>query len=249
MKSMQLYSARNFPSLADQLRTVASLGYEAVEPFGGLYDDLDGLVAGVRENGLAVPSAHFSVDLLENRFDRTLEIARALDVRLVVVPYLLPADRPTDADGWVSFAGRLAAMAERVTGEGLRFAWHNHDFEMVALDGGSRPIDHILDASPQIGWELDAAWIVRGGEDPVRWIERAGERVAALHVKDIAPAGEKRDEDGWADVGTGTMDWAAIWRAAQRAGCDLTIAEHDNPSDFRRFADTSLRAMNGFGGN
>jgi len=249
MKSMQLYSARNFPPLADQLKTVASLGYEAVEPFGGLYEDLDALADGVGENGLKVPSAHFSVDLLENRFDRTLEIARRLGVELVVVPYLLPADRPDDADGWKRFAGRLAAMAERVSGEGLAFAWHNHDFEMRALSDGSRPIEHLLAASDRIGWEADAAWIVRGGEKPVTWIERYEGRIAALHVKDIAPAGEKTDEDGWADVGTGTMDWPLIWRAAGKAGCDLMVAEHDNPSDFRRFADASLRAMNGFEGN
>ncbi|MBB3949440.1 sugar phosphate isomerase/epimerase family protein [Aureimonas jatrophae] len=249
MNSMQLYSARNFPPLADQLSTLASLGYKAVEPFGGLYEDLDALAGGVQANGFSVPSGHFSVDLLENRFDRTLEIVRRLNIGLVVVPYLLPADRPNDADGWRAFAQRLAAMADRVSAEGLRFAWHNHDFEMRALDDGSRPIEHILEASGTIAWEADAAWIVRGGEDPVRWIERYNGRIDALHVKDIAPAGEKTDEDGWADVGTGTMDWPAIWRAAKAAGCDLMVAEHDNPSDFRRFAETSLRAMNGFEGN
>ncbi|WP_062017403.1 sugar phosphate isomerase/epimerase [Aureimonas sp. AU4] len=249
MNSMQLYSARNFPPLADQLATLSALGYKAVEPFGGLYDDLDALADGVKANGFSVPSGHFSVDLLENRFERTLEIARRLGIGLVVVPYLLPADRPGDVAGWQAFARRLAAMADRVSAEGLRFAWHNHDFEMRALEDGSRPIEHLLDASDKIGWEADAAWIVRGGEDPARWIERYSGRISALHVKDLAPSGEKTDEDGWADVGTGTMDWSAIWRAAKAAGCDLMVAEHDNPSDFRRFAETSLRTMNGFEGN
>lgn len=249
MNSMQLYSARNFPPLADQLSALASIGYKAVEPFGGLYDDLDALADGVKANGLSVPSGHFSVDLLENRFERTLEITQRLGIALVVVPYLLPADRPNDAAGWQAFGKRLATMADRVTAEGLRFAWHNHDFEMRALQDGSRPIDHLLGASHKIGWEADAAWIVRGGEDPVRWIEHYSGRISAMHVKDLAPSGEKTDEDGWADVGTGTMDWPAIWRAAKAAGCDLMVAEHDNPSDFRRFAKTSLRAMNGLEGN
>ena len=38
----QLYSARNFPPLEDQLRTLAALGYTDVEPFGPLYADAVG---------------------------------------------------------------------------------------------------------------------------------------------------------------------------------------------------------------
>ena len=48
---------------------------------------------------------------------------------------------------------------------------------------------------------------MRGGADPRRWIERYRGRIPLVHVKDIAPAGEKEDEDGWADVGTGTVPW------------------------------------------
>ena len=46
------------------------------------------------------------------------------------------------------------------------------------------------------------AWIVRGGADPFEWIKRYADRIASVHIKDIAPAGECEDEDGWADVVT-----------------------------------------------
>ena len=60
---------------------------------------------------------------------------------------------------------------------------------------------------------------MRGGADPLDWIDRYGARIVAVHVKDIAPAGECADEDGWADVGHGTIDWPAIWKrlGAKRA--------------------------------
>ena len=49
--------------------------------------------------------------------------------------------------------------------------------------------------------------MIRGGADPLEWMRPYGNRITAVHVKDIAPAGESADEDGWADVGHGTVDW------------------------------------------
>ena len=79
-----------------------------------------------------------------------------------------------------------------------------------------------------------------------RWIERYRGRIPLVHVKDIAPAGEKVDEDGWADVGAGVMPWARLWPQCVAAGAEIMIAEHDNPSDFERFARVSAAAMRGF---
>jgi sugar phosphate isomerase/epimerase len=68
--SFQLYSARDFPPLETQLATLAALGYRQVEPYGGLYGDVDALVAALKERGLASPSGHFDLDLLETDFKR-----------------------------------------------------------------------------------------------------------------------------------------------------------------------------------
>ncbi|ALN75398.1 MULTISPECIES: sugar phosphate isomerase/epimerase [unclassified Aureimonas] len=244
--SMQLYSARNAPPLADRLRDLAALGYTDVECFRGLYDDVPALKAALDANGLSARSGHFSVELLESDFARCMEIARTLGNEIVVLPYLLPDARPSDAAGWQAFGERVATIARRVKAEGLRAAWHNHDFEMREVEGGGRPLSYILDADPAIEWEADLAWVVRGEEDPAAWLQRYSGRVASLHVKDIAPAGTKTDEDGWADVGEGVLDWEALWKAGKAAGADLMIAEHDNPSDFTRFARTSLAAFRRF---
>ena len=101
----------------------------------------------------------------------------------------------------------------------------------------------ILEHAPSVEWEADIAWIVRGGGDPMAWIADHGDRMTTAHVKDIAPDGECVDEDGWADVGHGTMDWAAITAALRGAGVDLFVMEHDKPSDAARFAKRSLDAF------
>ena len=113
--SMQLYSARNFPPLARQLAVLADLGYRNVEPFRGLYDDMPRLMSAMKAHGLTARSAHFSVELLENEFARSLDIARALGTDIVVLPYLLPAERPSDAAGWAAFAARVGLTKGRIS--------------------------------------------------------------------------------------------------------------------------------------
>lgn len=239
--SFQLYSARKFPPLADTLTMLAGLGYTSVEPFGGLYDDLDALERGLKDNGLAAKSGHVNLTMVEDEPARTLEVARRLGFETVVVPYLSADQRPTDGAGWQAIGGRLAAAGRRLADEGLKLAWHNHDFEFRPLPDGSLPIEALLGET--LLWEADLAWVAKADADPLPWLERYKGRTPLIHVKDIAPAGEKQDEDGWADVGTGILDWPALWRAAVAGGAEVMVAEHDNPSDAARFARVSAEAM------
>ena len=58
-----------------------------------------------------------------------------------------------------------------------------------------------------------------------------GDRITAVHVKDIAPAGEATNEDGWADVGSGVLNWRDLWRVCRQAGAEWMVVEHDKPAD------------------
>lgn len=241
--SFQLYSARNATPWEGVVKTLADLGYAQVEGFGGNYEDAAGFRALLDQNGLSMPSGHFSVEMLENEPEKALEIAKTLGITRVYCPYLDAADRPGDAAGWAAFAGRLEAIGEVMRAGGVAFGWHNHDFEFVACEDGTIPMQAILDGAPNIDWEADIAWIIRGGADPFDWINANKGRITAAHVKDIAPAGECEDEDGWSDVGHGTVDWAALMEALKAADVDLFVMEHDNPSDATRFATRSIEAL------
>jgi len=78
----------------------------------------------------------------------------------------------------------------------------------------------------------------------LHWITEFGPRITAVHVKDIAPAGENASEDGWADVGQGAVDWKRLMTALRSTPARNYIMEHDNPSNDRRFAERSLAAAN-----
>ena len=88
------------------------------------------------------------------------------------------------------------------------------------------------------------AWLVRGGVDPAQWIERYRARVVSAHAKDLAPAGEKLDEDGWADVGSGRLDWHQLAQVCKANGAKWLVAEHDKPNDPTRFANASFAFLN-----
>lgn len=249
MFSYQLYSSRNFPPLDATLRMLAETGYAGAEGYGGLYPDAAGLAAlaaGLKAAGLKMRTGHIGLDMLEKDPGFALDIAGTLGVERLYVPYLMPADRPTDGPGWRAFGARLERAGEPIRKAGLGFGWHNHDFEFIATPDGALPQTEILAGGPSLEWEMDVAWVVRGGADPMDWLSRYPGRITAAHVKDIAPAGENLAEDGWADVGHGTVGWATILPALRAAGVQHFIMEHDNPADHVRFAARSLASAKGF---
>ncbi len=244
--SYQLYSSRNFMPLDDVLKRVAAAGYSQVEGYGALYaslDDLNGLKGQLDANGLHMASGHFGLDMLEDDVDTVLKIANTLDVKAVYCPFLMPDARPTDAAGWKAFGEKLQAVGAPYRDAGLIFGWHNHDFEFVPCSDGTVPQAAMFDGGPDLSWEADIAWVIRGGGDPLEWIKNYGDRISAVHVKDIAPEGECLDEDGWADVGHGVVDWAGLLTALKDTNAEIFVMEHDNPSDDTRFATRSFNAV------
>lgn len=241
----QLYSARNYP-FETVLPKIKALGYSHVEGYGALYTDPVALKALLDKNGLTMPTAHIGLDDLRDT-DKTLKLAETLGIEVVVCPYLTPEQRPTSAEGWTKFGEELQVIGKPFQDAGLGFGYHNHDFEFVSYDG-QFAMDLLFEAAPAVDIEADVAWIVRGGADPAEWLEKRGDRVIAVHVKDLAPKGQNEDEGGWADVGQGIVPWSTLFpliRAKTKAR--YFIAEHDNPNDIDRFATRSIEAIRALG--
>lgn len=247
--SYQLYSSRNFPTLSDTLKMVGDLGYKQVEGYGGLYanlDALDELKSDLAKNELHMTTGHFGFDMIRDEPARVLEIAKSLNMEGVFVPAVPQDQRVKDAAGWAAFGKELGEAGKPFWDAGLAYGWHNHAFEFADIDSDEKPLDLIIQGSDEFALELDVAWVQKGGEDPLKWIEKYADRIIGAHVKDIAPEGECMDEDGWADVGEGIMDWTAIMGALGQTKCKYFVMEHDNPSDATRFATRSIAAANKF---
>jgi sugar phosphate isomerase/epimerase len=241
--SYQMYSSRNFPDLARQARMVAELGIRNVEPYGGLFADIGALSAALAENNLSAPTAHVGAPTWRSEFDATVDKLKTLGVRTAFMPAVPQEERVQDRVGWQALGRELSGYAKRMKDHGLRFGWHNHAFEMVKLPDGSTPIEWILGDDPDVLWQVDLAWTVRGNQDPAALIRRYAPRVASFHVKDLAPEGGNPDEDGWADAGHGTMDWPALLPVMRATPADVWVLEHDNPNDDARFARRSMATV------
>lgn len=249
--SFQLYSARNYPPLSDTLALLGSLGYKEVEGFGGIYASLDAdgvkaLKTDLDANGLTMTTGHFGIDQLESEPQRVIQLAKTLGMDSIYAPFLMPEDRPKDADGWKALGVRLHQAGKPFKDAGFEFGWHNHDFEFVALPDGSLPHDRMFESAPGLSWEIDVAWVIRGGADPKKFLNDYKDRITSIHVKDIAPAGENVDEGGWADVGYGVVDWKDLWSACKATKTRHFVVEHDNPSDLVRCASRSIETIKTF---
>ena len=244
--SYQLYSSRKFGPIESTLEMVSQCGYRQVEAYGGLYGDLDRLERALAVNSLVMPTGHFDLSMIEQTPNQAIEIAKRMGMTSVIVPFLNLDDRPADAKGWQKFSDQLSEVAKPILDAGLTFAWHNHDFEFNALDSGEMPLEFILRDENGVSLELDLAWVVVGGESPSEWVKKYADRLVSVHLKDIAPKGECVSEDGWADVGHGTMDWSIIMDAVMKTQCKYFVMEHDNPNDDIRFAERSITAANKF---
>jgi sugar phosphate isomerase/epimerase len=222
---------------------VSELGYTQVEGWGGLYaspEAVETLKAHLGKNGLAMPTGHVGFDQMRDDPKTVLDFARALGMAAVIAP--IAPGRDMDLAGWQAFTSELNEAAKPYRDAGLIAGYHNHHFEFMDKGGDALPIEIVMEGAPEVMLEMDVAWVHRGGHDPLKWMARYGERMIAAHLKDIAPEGEKADEDGWADLGTGVLDWKGLMAGLRKTGARYFVMEHDNPSDDRRFATASIAA-------
>ena len=231
--AVQMYTLRMLPDALDTvLGHVAATGYRGIETTGdhGLSaGELQGLL---QKHNLRVVASHVGIAAFEADPDKVIDFNLTIGNDVIVIPFLPQEMRPADGVGWQTLGGRLGKLGERCMASGVRLLYHNHDFEMVTVDG-RHAIEWMLDgAAPNtLQWEADTAWIVRGKANPVKLLQQYTGRVPRVHVKDLSPAGTNEEEKGFADVGYGTLDWETLMPVAKAAGAEWYIVEHDLPPD------------------
>lgn len=226
--ALQLYTVRSLAQDLDALLgAVAAAGYRAVETAGDYGQDRLHWQELLAKHELRVVSSHVSLTALRTDLEGIIAFQTALGNRTLVVPWL--AERPGSAAGWQALGRELAGLAQRCREHGMTLLYHNHDFEMVEVEG-RLALDWLLDDAA-LGLEPDLAWMVRGQRDPLALLQSYQGRCPRAHIKDIAPEGHNLDQGGWADVGYGVMDWQVILPATVAAGAEWLIVEHDQPLD------------------
>jgi sugar phosphate isomerase/epimerase len=247
--SIQLYTMRSLGGLDRILDAVAEAGYRQVETVNSHLDAAATTRAKLDARGLKASSSHVSLAALRERPDAVIEAGRTLGVDQLFMPAVPPEQRDMAAEGWRALGRELGQMAERLRTQGLELGYHNHHWELQPKDGAKTALELIFEAAEgsPLTWQADVAWLVRGQVQPKPWLQRYRSRLTSAHVKDIAPPGQNQDEDGWADVGSGVLDWRDLWQACRDAGARWMVVEHDKPKDPARTARASLEFLTGMG--
>jgi len=188
--SVQLYTVRDAiaADLAGTVARVREIGYEHVEPYQ--FDQhVDQYASAFAATGVTAPSGHVAVIDREDP-SAVFDAAARLGIGVVIDPFI-PTDRWQTADDAKTIAERVNVLAEQATGHGLRFGYHNHQWEFTnTVDG--RPIYDLFveHLSPEVVLEVDTFWATVGGADAPAVLRSLGDRVVAIHVKDGTVTGD-----------------------------------------------------------
>jgi len=237
---LQLYTVRDLmkQDFDGTLAKVAAIGYKEVE-FAGYFDHSPKDVrAAVDRHGLTAPSAHIDYKSLGEKFPEVIEAAKVVGHDYLVNPWIDEEIRK-QPDGWKQAAETFNRAGEACKKAGIQFAYHNHWFEFLPVNG-KLPYDFLLtECDPNlVKMELDLCWITVGGQDPLRYFDRYPGRFPLVHVKDVkrvppVTAGGAQDFGSsmkdMTEVGSGIIDWKKIFAQSDKAGIKHYFVEHDNP--------------------
>ena len=227
----QMYTVREFcktpPELAESLKKVRAIGYQAVQLSGHGPIEAKELKKLLKEAGVICCATHVGRDQFTGGLEQLIAEHKLWKCKLPGIGGFFK-DGVTAQD-YVDFAKTFDAVGAKLREQGMSFLYHNHQHEFAKFDG-KLAIELLMENSSgeNVTFELDTHWVVRGGADPAVWIARCAARgtMPALHLKDLAvnPADKT---PMFAEVGEGNLNWPAILKAAKRAKVRWYIVEQD----------------------
>lgn len=239
--------------LQASLREIAKIGFQEVEPWHAAYTiPAETLRGYIRESGLTISSGHFEYADLTADVDAQLKYAKTLGLTWVVCP-MLPKTQWSSAEGFRTAAHQFNDWGKRVHDMGMRFAFHNHDYEFRQFGSVTGYDILINETDPKLlAFEMDCYWVTQAGHDPVQLMNRLGQRVRMLHVKDRKPGfpssfDMEEASSHFTEVGTGGINWPVILATAEKLHVEHYFIEQDritgSPVDSLRTSYTNLRRM------
>ncbi len=245
---VQLYTVRGtlMKDSEHVIKTIAELGYKEIEGAGRA--DLKTLLPLITKNGMKAVSCHVETPLITNDWEKypemkkvsveeSIESVKSMGAKYYTMPYIRPSARG-DLDFFRKTADQMNHVGELCRKAGLQFAYHNHAFEFAGK-AGERPIDIFkarLDKK-LVSLEMDVFWVSVAGQDPLEMLKEWKGRVALLHLKDKERGTpvqfvESLPKTAFKEVGSGSLDFPAILKAAPGLGVKHYFVEQDQtPGD------------------
>ncbi len=214
------------------LKHIAQVGYNNVELFG--YNKRVYFGKTIKETkalldkyNLKSTSAHVAInDFLfnkdEDQLKYAIEDAKVLGHDYLTQPWLDEDKRSIDT--FKMLADRFNKAGEMCHKAGLKFAYHNHNFEFVKADGTSG-YEVLLKGTQKdlVHFEMDLYWVFYAGEKPEEWFAKYPGRFPMWHVKDMSKAANRESTE----VGNGTIDFKSVFTHKKEAGFVTFFVEQE----------------------
>ena len=200
--------------------------------------------------GLKCSGSHIGYDRWQKDTPGALKEAKALGARFATVAWIKGEKEFTREDA-LRAAEVFNAAGKACAAEGVRFAT-----TATATSSCRRPRARCSTPSPRTPipsrWHSRSTCIGRRRAAPIR--RRSSPalpgRVPLLHVKDMAkglslpPGSSSSDNSTNVVVGTGQIDWPAVFRAAKASGGEIYYIEDESPKVWEQLPQ-SLRYLGG----
>lgn len=216
------------------LKKLADAGYSHVESFEGRSGIFWGMKntefkSYLKDIGLTIHSSHCQNSV---EFERKAAEAAEIGMKYLICAYKGPQK---SIDNFKAFADEFNKCGEIAKKNGLRFAYHNHDYSFKPING-EVPQDVMMkgtDAS-LVDFEMDIYWVVAAKEDPQAWFNKYPNRFRLCHIKDQTKSANGGIES--CILGKGAIDYKAILKTGKAQGLQQFIVEQEaftgtNPVD------------------
>ncbi len=245
---LQLYSIREDmeKDMDAALKAVKEMGYDYVEFAGYFGKTAEEVKMLLDKYGLEAVSVHQAIDIFEDDAQAAVDYLKTLGVKYCAIPW---CDISGYMDNWDGTIAKFTKVGELLKTNGIKLAYHNHDFEFQKIDG-EYVMDKLYSTMPAdlLQPEFDTCWVHYAGVNPAEYIKKYAGRLEILHLKDfvceklgggpvyglIDTSGNEmksksKEDNGfrYMPVGSGIQDWDAILTAAEEAGVEYVIVEQD----------------------
>ena len=207
------------------LKQLAGFGYKQVESFEGPKGFFWGMTnkefkAYLDSLGMSIVSSHCD---FKKDFERKAAEAGEIGMKYLICPYLGPQK---SLDGFKKAADDFNKAGEICKKNGIRFAYHNHNYSFN-MQEGQLPQDVMMQNTDPtlVDFEMDIYWVVAAGADPITYLKKYPNRFKLCHVKDLikTPTGHES-----CLLGKGTIDFKNILYVGAQNGLKFHIIEQES---------------------
>ena len=244
---IQLYSVRDDMKKdpSGTLKQLSDMGYKYVEHanyidrkfYGYTPAEFKKLLDGL---GLQMKSGHTvmgtdawdeSKNDFTDKWKHTVEDAAIVEQEYVISPWLDESYRK-DIDGLKKFLAVFNKSGELCKKSGMRFGYHNHDFEFNTIVGGMKLYDIILkETDPDLViQQMDMGNMYGAGGRALDLLKQYPGRFKSFHVKDEIKSDKKDSMGGYEStiLGTGVIPVKEVLDIGKKTGDVHFIIEQES---------------------